>query len=120
MREVLKQELCMEIKIWVTEKGSFTKALSISLTLGGIVAEKNKDCLIVGNWEIKKLMSWIKPISTIKSTSSSTKIEKSSSIKTSLLIKSLSLPGVPTTTWGFLLISWICLYILAPPITKQE
>ena len=39
----------------------------------GIVAEKKRDCLCLGSFAIIFLISWIKPISNIRSASSSTK-----------------------------------------------
>ena len=55
----------------------FAKILLANFTIsGGIVAEKNKDCLLAGNLAIILFTSFINPISSILSASSRTNIFK--------------------------------------------
>ena len=64
---------------------------------GGMVAEKNKVCLRAGSSFRMRLMSWINPMSSIRSASSNTK--KSSELReiNPCDIKSNNLPGVATS-----------------------
>lgn len=79
---------------------------SVSIS-GGMVAEKNRVCLFVGSSFRMRLISWINPMSSIRSASSKTK--KSSEFKETnpCDIKSNNLPGVATN---------ICI----PPVKRRS
>ena len=75
-----------------------------------MVAEKNKDWRFLGNSGKIRLMSWIKPMSNIRSASSKTKYSKVSKWMNPCPIKSSRRPGVAinismplskASVWGF-------------------
>ena len=76
-----------------------TKIVLANCTIsGGIVAEKNKDCLFFGSTASNFLTSCTNPISNIRSASSNTKISTSRILICPWFIKSNNLPGVAITT----------------------
>ena len=78
--------------------GLITKFLPICLISSERVAEKNKVCLIFGSSLVIFSISGIKPISSILSASSMTRILTSFNITFPLSMWSRSLPGVATST----------------------
>ncbi len=66
----------------------------ISTISSGIVAENSIDCLAGGSLLSMRLISWINPISSIQSASSSTKCSRFPSFTCPWPIRSSSLPGV--------------------------
>ena len=90
--------------------GSFTIESTSFVISDGMVAENNKFCLTLGNFDIIFLTSWIIPISSIRSASSKTKhsmLRKSiyfwlnkSSILPGVAI-SISTPSLSAFVWGF-------------------
>ncbi len=95
--------------------GVCTKDRKTSLVLSSTVAEKNNDCRGFGNKDTRYLTSFIKPMSTIRSTSSRTTFWKCPRFSSRWPMRSLSLPGVPTTKLGRFLSSYICRLIFIPP-----
>ena len=90
------------------------------LISGEKVAEKSKFCLIGGVIAIIFLISWIKPISSIWSASSSTSILTRSNFTAFWLTKSSNLPGVATKISTPFLSLDFCGKILAPPKTAVD
>ena len=76
--------------------GFFNKAEASVTIESGIVAEKNKVCFSFGSFGNIRLISWINPISSIRSASSSTKYFTWSRLRNPWLIKSSKRPGVAT------------------------
>ena len=93
---------------------TFSGSVSIELAKvsisGGIVAEKKSVCRFAGRSFSMRLMSWIKPMSSIRSASSKTKKSRVLSEMNPWVIKSNKRPGVATkictplrnaSVWGF-------------------
>ena len=98
----------------------FFRIFAASLAMsGGIVAEKNSVCFFSGVRAIIFLTSWINPISSMRSASSSTRILIFSIFTIFWSIRSKSLPGVATriSTPRFKFSS--CGFWETPPYTTQ-
>ena len=80
-----------------------------------MVAEKRRVCLSSGVSLSILVMSSTKPMSSISSASSRTTTWTYFSFRVPLSIWSITLPGVPTTTWTPFLRAFICLSIDVPP-----
>ena len=81
-----------------TLAGSF-KILCASFTiLGGIVAENKRVCLFVGSLSTIRMMSWLKPMSSILSASSRIKYSTPERSKLEIDRKDNNLPGVAIIT----------------------
>src|SRR5579872_2417049 len=76
---------------WVANMASASSAISL-----GIVAEKNSVCRLTGNLATIFLMSLMKPISSMRSTSSSTRNSTWPSLSPLLCTRSSRRPGVAT------------------------
>src|SRR3990167_3750055 len=98
--------------------GMFTNVSIIFVTFPEIVAEKKSDWRPCGRSEIKYFISVIKPMSTIRSTSSRTTLLNWERSRTLCFVRSFILPGVPITKLGFNLKLLICLWIFIPPMQR--
>ena len=92
---------------WYTQEMSITSRL--------MVAENRPRFFRWGILSKMRVTSWIKPMSNIRSASSSTTVCTASSLTVRRFMWSMSRPGVATTIWG-LFFSWvICLSMGWPP-----
>ena len=93
-----------------TRTGSWSREFTSSAISGGMVAENSMVCFLRGSHLRIFFTSWMKPMSSIRSASSSTKISSWSSLTKPCWYRSMSRPGVATrmstprpraSTWGF-------------------
>ncbi len=93
-----------------TRTGSWSREFTSSVISGGMVAENSMVCFCFGSHFKIFFTSWMKPISSIRSASSSTKISSWSSLTNPCWYRSMRRPGVATkmstprpraSTWGF-------------------
>ena len=92
----------------VTRTGSRTMVWASSSIFGAMVAEKNRVWRSAGIWDSTRLMSGMKPMSSIRSTSSRMKTSTSSRWMNPCCIRSSSRPGVATriSTPRFRALTW--------------
>ena len=99
----------------VISAGSRWYTQEISITSRDMVAENNPRLRRWGILSRIRVTSWMKPMSSIRSASSSTTVCTLSSLTVRRFMWSMSRPGVATTIWG-LSLSWvICLSMGWPP-----
>ena len=92
---------------WYTQEMSITSRL--------MVAENIPMFLRCFSWSRMRVTSRTKPMSSIRSASSSTTVSTLSSRTVRRFMWSMSRPGVATTIWGFFFRVVICLSMGAPP-----
>ena len=103
-----------------TETGLYNSDCASAAISGGMVAVKNIVCRFFGSSAITFLTSWMNPISSMRSASSSTKKASPSSRIYPCACRSSSRPGVDTSiSTPFFSIS-ICAPGLIPPISTPQ
>ena len=99
----------------VISSGSRWYTQEMSMTSREMVAENIPRFLRLGILSRMRVTSWIKPISSIRSASSSTTVVTSFSVTVRRFMWSLRRPGVATTIWGRRFRASICLPMGWPP-----
>ena len=107
--------------VTVTLTGSFSSESARCMISRGMVAENSSVCRGRGNWLAIRRIGSIKPMSSIRSASSSTKMLTSFSVTIRCSIRSISRPGVATmmSTPRWIAFTWWC-WLTPPKITACE
>ena len=100
-----------------TLAGSLSMVEARSAISADIVAEKNSVCLFLGSVATMRCTSRTKPMSSMRSASSSTSTSTQSKRRCFLLCKSSRRPGVATKISGILRSALICGCAATPPRT---
>ncbi len=103
-----------------TSMGSFSIEAARRAMACGIVAEKNRFCRLAGSACTIFWMSRMKPRSSMRSASSSTKVLTSASVMARWFMRSSRRPGVATTMSTPCPMARICRPIGTPPKTSVE